>query len=146
MTLPPKFSQDPEKNIPERERFDRERPEIIELKERIEKIEAQLKKERHPEVRERIVKQEIKDYLQRLQKLPSFAPPLAVRDDVKEIAKFPSTQQVGALVSLVFEKGLREAISVAKALRNPAILDEFHDILVDRYYQILIEKGILKIL
>jgi len=50
------------------------------------------------------------------------------------------------LVSLVFDKGLPQAISVATALNNQAILDEFHDILVDRYYQILIEKGILKLL
>jgi glutamyl-tRNA reductase len=132
--------------IPEKEIPKVEIPEIKELKERIEKIEAELKKEKAPEEREKIVKQEIKTYLRKVQKMPSFAPPRVVRDEAKEIAKFPSTQQVGALVSLVFEKGLREAISVAKALDNPAILDEFHDILVDRYYEILIEKGILKFL
>jgi glutamyl-tRNA reductase len=132
--------------IPEKEIPKVELPEIKELKERIEKIEAELKKEKAPEEREKIVKQEIKTYLRKVQKMPSFAPPRVVRDEAKEIAKFPSTQQVGALVSLVFEKGLREAISVAKALDNPAILDEFHDILVDRYYEILIEKGILKFL
>jgi len=132
--------------IPEKEIPKVELPEIKELKERIEKIEAELKKEKVPEEREKIVKQEIKTYLRKVQKMPSFAPPRVVRDEAKEIAKFPSTQQVGALVSLVFEKGLREAISVAKALDNPAILDEFHDILVDRYYEILIEKGILKFL
>lgn len=121
-------------------------PEIKELKERIEKIETQLKKEKAPEEKEQIVKEEIKTYLQELQKMPSFAAPTAVRDEVKEIKKFPKDQQVGALVSLVFEKGLFQAISVAKALNNPAVLDEFHDVLVDRYYQILIEKGILKYL
>lgn len=125
---------------------EKEIPEIKELKRRIEKIEAQLKKEQIPEEREKIVKQEIKNYLQEVQKMPPFASPQVVRDEVKEIAKFSTTQQVGVLVSLVFEKGLYQAISVAKALNNPAILDEFHDVLVDRYYQILVEKGILRYL
>jgi len=48
------------------------------------------------------------------------------------------------LVTLVSEKGLNEAISVALALDNPAILDEFHDTLVDHYYQVLVEKEIVK--
>jgi len=76
--------------------------------------------------------------------MPSTAAPLATRDEADEIKKFPPSQQVGALVSLVFEKSLNEAISVARQLGNPAILDEFHDILADRYYKILIEKKIIK--
>ena len=52
---------------------------------------------------------------------------------------------MGALVSLVFEKGLDAAVSVAKQLENPAILDEFHDILADRYYKELVEKKIIKL-
>ena len=123
-----------------------EAPEIRELKERIEKLEAVMKSERAPFEKEKMVKEEIDSYLKELQKLPSFAPPKTTRDEAKEIAKFPTSQQVGVLVSLVFEKGLRQAISVAKTLGNPAILDEFHDILVDRYYQILIEKKIIKFL
>lgn len=119
-------------------------PDIEQLREKVEQLEAQLKKERVPEEREKIVKQEIDKYLTKMQKMPTFAAPKVVRDEAKEIKNFPSTQQVGALISLVFDKGLQEAISVAKAINNPAILDEFHDILIDRYYQILIEKGILK--
>ena len=46
--------------------------------------------------------------------------------------------------SLVFEKGLDAAVSVAKQLENPAILDEFHDILADRYYKELVDKKIIK--
>jgi hypothetical protein len=134
----------PEEGLPEKEIPQREGPEIEQLKEKVAELEVQLKKERAPEEREKIVKQEIEKYLTKMQKMPTFSAPKAVRDEAKEIKKFPSTQQVGALVSLVFDKGLPEAISVAKSLNNPAILDEFHDILIDRYYQILIEKGILK--
>ena len=87
-----------------------------------------------------MVKREIKKYLQELQQTPSTAAPLAVRDEAKEIKKFPASQQVGALISLVFEKGLENTISVARQLNNPAILDEFHDLLVDRYYKELAGK------
>ena len=144
--LPEKNYQGSERSIPESEKKvpEMERPEIEEFKKRVEELEAQLKKEKAPEEKEKIVKQEIETYLRKMQKMPTFAAPKVVRDEAKEIKKFPSTQQVGALVSLVFDKGLHEAISAAKSLNNPAVLDEFHDILIDRYYQILIEKGILK--
>lgn len=117
------------------------------LKQRVEQLESQLKKEQpsvSPEKEEKEVKREIKSYLEELQQLPPTAAPLATRDEADEIRKFPPNQQVGALISLVFEKGLDEAIAVARDLNNPAILDEFHDILADRYYKELVEKKILK--
>jgi hypothetical protein len=117
--------------------------EIEELKSRIEKLESELKKEKPP-VQEKIVKREIKNYIEEVQKTPSFAPPVSTRDEAEEIAKFQPSQQVGALVSLVFQKGLSQAVSVAKQLDNPAILDEFHDILVDRYYKEMVKRGIIK--
>ena len=122
-----------------------ETPEIRELEERVEKLEAQLKKEKAPEKKEEIIKQEIKTYLRKLQQVPPSAPPIAVRDEAEEISRFPLSQQIGSLVSLVLEKGLNEAISVARALDNPAVLDEFHDTLVDRYYEELIKRKLLKI-
>ena len=119
--------------------------EVIELKERVEKLEAQIRREQAPEDKERIVKEEIKSYLEELQQIPSSAAPVATRDETDEITKFEPDQQIGALVSLAFDRSLREAISVARELNNPAILDEFHDILVDRYYNMLVEKKILKV-
>jgi len=121
--------------------------EIEVLQKRVEQLESQMRKERpsiSPEKEEKAVKQEIKSYLRELQQTPTTIAPLATRDEVKEIKKFPPSQQVGALVSLVFDKGLEEAISVAKGIDNPAILDELHDILVDRYFKELVEKKIIK--
>jgi seryl-tRNA synthetase len=117
--------------------------EIEKLKERIQEIESEVKKAK-PESREKIIKQEIRKYLEELQETPSFASPTNVRDEVKEILKFPPSQQVGALISLVFEKGLKGAISVARHLQNPAILDEFHDTLVDQFYEKLVREKIIK--
>ena len=130
----------PEKIIPS--------PEIEALRERVEQLESQLKKEQppvSPEAEEKAVKQEIKSYLQELRQIPATAAPLATRDEADEIKRFPLSQQIGVLISLVFEKGLEEAISVAKELNTPAILDEFHDILADRYYKELVEKKIIKL-
>ena len=121
-----------------------EQPELDRLKERIDKLEGQLEKEKKSESKEAIVKQEIKSHLQEMQQVLPTAAPVSTRDDTDEISKFPSNQQVGALISLVFEKGLSQAVSVARNLDNPAVLDEFHDILVDRYYDELLEKKILK--
>jgi|GEM_PF-1281574 len=119
-------------------------PEILEIKERLQKLEEQISKETSVENKEKIFKEEIKKYLQEAQETPTFAAPTAKRDEVQEIADFEPNQQVGALISLALEKGLSYAISVVRALDNPAILDEFHDTLVDRYYDILVQKGVLK--
>lgn len=133
-----------QENLPNKENLEFEKfSGIKELEKRIEKIETKLEKEKMPE-KEKIIKKEIKTYLEKFQKMPVSSLPLVERDEVKEIKKFPAAQQVGALVSLVFEKNLKKAISLARALNDPAILDEFHDVLVDRYYKILIEKKIIK--
>lgn len=118
--------------------------ELEELKERVKKLEAQLEKEKIPEEKAKIVKKEIGDFIKEMGKTPSFAPPLKLRDEAKEIEKFSRPEQVGALISLVFEKGLKYAVEVAKELNNPAILDEFHDTLVDKYYQVLIEEHVIE--
>lgn len=135
----------PEKGL-KGEVFQKESPELQELKARLERLEMRLAERKPiPEEKEKTVKQEIKSYLRELQQTPIFAPSPATRDEAKEIKKFEPDQQVGALISLVFEKGLTEAISVARALENPAILDEFHDTLVDHYYKELVEQGLLKL-
>lgn len=129
----------------EQPKFNQEKlPGIEELRQRVERLEQELQKETVPEKREQMVKREIKGYLHELQQIPIFATPVQLRDEADEINKLEPDQKVGALISLVFEKGLTEAISVAQALENPAILDEFHDILVDRYYRKMVEQGIIK--
>jgi alanyl-tRNA synthetase len=135
MRMEPQY---PKIEIPKRE--------LEELKKRIERLEIQLEKEKSKEEKERLVKEKIREYIYEVQKTPSFAPPSKVRDEAKEIEKFSRPEQVGALISLALEKGILYAVSVAKNLKNPAILDEFHDVLVDKYFQILIEKRVIKTL
>jgi len=121
-----------------------ERPEVQGLKAKIKKIESQIEGEKSPEKKVEVAKEEIKSYLKELQQAPIASAPVATRDEAKEISRFPQGQQVEALISLVFEKGLMEGIKVAKELDNPSVLDEFHDALVDKYYNDLVAKGVFK--
>lgn len=118
--------------------------ELAEIKEKIEGSAINLEEEKSPE-KEQAIKEQIKQYVQSAQPADDTSQmPLSKRDDAREIRKFPEKQQINALVSLVFEKGLKNAVSVAKSIDNPAVLDEFHDILIDKYFEELIKRKIIK--
>ncbi|MEK7583176.1 MAG: hypothetical protein AAB483_02125 [Patescibacteria group bacterium] len=53
-------------------------------------------------------------------------------------------QKVQALVNVAFTKSIDEAIKEARATNNAALIDAFHDLLVDELYQHLVERGKLK--
>ena len=53
-------------------------------------------------------------------------------------------QKVQALVNVAFMKSINEAIKEARATNNAALIDAFHDLLVDELYTHLIERGKLK--
>lgn len=50
-------------------------------------------------------------------------------------------EEINALVQIAFDKGIAVAIESAKAKNDPHILDDFHDALIDRFYQKLVEAG-----
>lgn len=52
--------------------------------------------------------------------------------------------QVQELVNLAFTKSIDAAISQARATNNAALIDAFHDALVDELYALLVERGKLK--
>lgn len=49
--------------------------------------------------------------------------------------------QVQQLVNLVFEQGIGETLKTVQATKNPALIDAFHDFLVDEMYKVLVERG-----
>ena len=57
-------------------------------------------------------------------------------DDLKEQEHH---EQVEALVEIALAKGILEAVAVARHLQNPHLLDDFHDALVDEYYEKLLQ-------
>lgn len=57
-------------------------------------------------------------------------------DDIREKEH---REQVEALVEIALTKGVLEAVSVARHLDNPHLLDDFHDMLIDEYYEKLLQ-------
>ncbi len=49
--------------------------------------------------------------------------------------------EIEALVQIAFDKGIVKAIEEAKAKNDPHLLDDFHDALIDQFYQKLVEAG-----
>ncbi len=53
-------------------------------------------------------------------------------------------QQVQELIDLTFDKSIKDALIKVKATHNPALIDAFHDALVDNLYDQLVERGKIK--
>lgn len=53
--------------------------------------------------------------------------------------------KVEELVKIAFAKSLKEAIRLAKATENAALIDAFHDLIVDELYNHLVEQGKLQV-
>ena len=49
-------------------------------------------------------------------------------------------EQAEALVEIALTKGILEAVRVARHLGNPHLLDDFHDALIDEYYDKLLQS------
>ena len=63
-----------------------------------------------------------------------------IASDLKEIMSMDKPKQVKALVYLAFKKGVNYAANIADQLKDPYLLDEFHDTLVDNLYDLLKKK------
>jgi len=68
----------------------------------------------------------------------------AVQQQTQKLKDEPKERQIELLIQMAFDKSVVEAVGVAKGLDNPYLLDAFHDALVDKLYNKLIEQGKLK--
>ncbi len=64
---------------------------------------------------------------------PTIVPPSYLSDELK-----PKVQE---FVNMAFEKSIEHAISLVKATNNPALIDAFHDVMVDVLHDELIRRG-----
>lgn len=71
-------------------------------------------------------------------------PPKEIEEEAKRLGCEEHHGQIQGLVDIAFQKGLDRAIEVAKKMNNPHLLDEFHDTLVDKLYNDLVQRGKLK--
>lgn len=60
------------------------------------------------------------------------------------LAGLDHREQIEELAAIAFSKGIAEAVTVARRANNPHLLDEFHDALVDRLYEYLVQEGIIE--
>jgi hypothetical protein len=68
----------------------------------------------------------------------------AVQQQTQKLKDEPKERQIELLIQMAFDKSVVEAVWIAKSLDNPYLLDEFHDALVDKLYNKLVEQGKLK--
>jgi len=119
--------------------------EILELEKKLAEKKQELIERKEGEKTEKdIIREIVKEKIQQTAISSPSATPQQVAKKTKEIGSEPKERQVQLLVNLAFEKGIVQAVEVAKGLNNPYLLDELHDVLVDEYYNKLVEQGKLK--
>ena len=96
-----------------------------------------------PEAGKEILKEAVRERIQNAQPIP-LAQQQVVVQTAQQIKAQPKERQIGLLTQMAFDKGVVEAVEVAKKIDNPYLLDEFHDVLVDELYNKLVEQGKLK--
>lgn len=68
-----------------------------------------------------------------------------VPDDARNLSLLGDTEsQVTRLLDLVMQKGIPHGVNVARKMKNYYLLDRMHDELVDKFYQGLVEKGMIE--
>lgn len=124
--------------------------ELARLRERKQKkVEAIFPKERKEEIAKKIEKE--KEEIIAIKEKPTKAPPPKVAPppkikekdlavDLQHVMSLSKPRQVKVLIYFAFKKGLHYATSIASKLKDPYILDDFHDTLVDELYNLLKKK------
>ena len=68
----------------------------------------------------------------------------AAQQAAQDLKEKEHKEIVEDLVGIAFTKGIAQALKTANALRNPHLLDEFHDTLADKYYAKLLAARKIK--
>lgn len=136
-----------ENEIAQIERQLAEKREALQRQQQTESTSGQLLHEK--ETLHEVVGEMIRPIEHTPQGLPPAAPPPAAGAPVPlggQATPLPPQvqQQVQALVNMAFDTSIDSAIKAAKETNNPALIDAFHDILVDELYDHLVERGKLK--
>lgn len=119
---------------------------IEELKSRIDAQRPRIEAEKDTERKQELVRGEIREFISEVQSMrPASATAKEMKQKISGIQTLPPSQKLGALITMTFEDGIDTAIGIARALDDPAILDELHDTLIDSFYKELVEREIIKI-
>jgi len=115
---------------------------IAELEKQLQEKRATLEHDKsEKETLHEIVGEKIQQHVPQYQ--PSPAPAVTTTPKAIEPPSYLSQElkdKVKEIIDLVFAKNLDEGIKEARKSDNPALIDAFHDMLVDELYDQLIEK------
>ncbi len=73
-----------------------------------------------------------------VQPAPTVEPPIYLSPELKD--------KIQQLINLAFSKSIDEAIQEAAKTNNAALIDAFHDVIVDELYNTLIERKKLEVI
>ncbi len=76
------------------------------------------------------------------QHVPAYIPKPAPQAQTDDAGTIPAElkDKIQELVNYVFQNSLNQGIKEAVKLKNPALIDAFHDVLVDQLYDVLLER------
>ncbi|TSC75187.1 MAG: Uncharacterized protein G01um101444_33 [Parcubacteria group bacterium Gr01-1014_44] len=112
--------------------------EIADIEQKLVEKKAELNKDEvHIVVKEKI-QEKVPEYQSVAPATPSptAQAPSYLSDELKD--------KIQELVNIAFTQSIEEAVKTVTKLNNPALIDAFHDVLVDQLYNTLIERGKLK--
>lgn len=121
--------------------FTNQEAEIKFLEEKLQERKAALEGRAETIVEKEVLREVIREHIQNIHSAPVQKPAItpdplqSIQDHKEKIAK---------LIEITFSRGIAEAIRVAQGLRDPHLLDEFHDTLVDHFYKQMVSSGIIK--
>lgn len=118
--------------------------EIAQLEKQIQEKRANL--EQQPEQKEslpdkEVLREVVGEKIQ--QNAPAYIPkpaPQAQTDDSASYLVGEMKEKIQELVNHVFQNSLDQGIKEAVKSNNPALIDAFHDVLVDQLYDALLER------
>ena len=117
--------------------------EIAQLEKQLQEKKANL--EQQPEQKEsppdkEILREVVGEKIQ--QNAPAYIPKPAPQTQTDDTGSIPAElkDKIQELVNLVFQNSLDQGIKQAIKSDNPALIDAFHDVLVDQLYDALLER------
>jgi len=100
-------------------------------------------KELSPEEEKEILKEAVFYHIEKSQPITQ-AQRQTIVQTAQRIKDQPKERQIQLLIDLALNKGVIEAVEVAKSLDSPYLVDELHDTLVDELYNKLVTEGKLE--
>jgi len=89
-------------------------------------------------------KKEISEFLKSLTEEIAKIPEIKKEAEIHHESLENLSSVLAQAVYIALEEGILEGLAFVKKLRNPYLLDQYHDLLAGHFYDLLIKQGKLK--